>query len=200
MSAAPFTPVGERPKWEYIYDALAGLDVGDVITYETLADVLDITRDEFLKNRPGWYKGMNRWCEDNRRALRPVNNVGYQVVDAPEHEHLAKGQHRRGRRALNRGRKIIENADRSRLSDEEKRRFDGFEQNLGRQLDMIRRLDARQTKSEQALASVKREQSATQEEVASLRDALRRHGIDPDSAGTDPQPDPPPQPDPGSDT
>lgn len=179
MSAAPFTPVGERPKWAYVYDALTGLDVGDTITYDQLAKALDVTRDEFLQRRPGWYKGMNRWCEDNHRALRPVPTVGYQVVDAPDHEHLAKNQHKRSKRALGRGRKLLENADRSRLDDDQKRRFDALEQNVSRQLDMIRRLDTRTTKVEQAVADAKRQNTVTEERIASLEEALRRHGIEP---------------------
>lgn len=186
---APFTPKRERPAWEYVYDLLQPLDVGDLVTHDEIAKALDLTRQEFATQRSGFYKAANVWGAERKRALRSVPGEGYRVVDAPEHEQLSKAHHRKSRRSLSRGRKVLANTDRTRLDAEQKARFDALESNIARQEDMIRRLDTRTTKVEKAVADVGRKHSATEEEVASVRqqvaaleDALRRHGIDPSSA------------------
>lgn len=199
MTRAPFAPVGERPRWELIYDLLSGRGIGDVITYDEIAKAVDLTRTEFLtKGRPGWYKAMNRWGEDNKRALRPVPGEGYRVVEPWEHEPIAKAHHRKSRRSLRRSRQTLANADRSLLDDDQRQRFDRIEATIGRHEDMIRRLSAGQAKVEKAVAKSQQQHAATDEQVAELRqqvsaleDALRRHGMTAPPA-IDPSPSAPP--------
>lgn len=179
MTRAPFAPKRERPAWEYVYDLLSPLDVGDLVTHDEIAKALDLTREEFATQRGPFYKAANVWGAERKRALRSIPGEGYRVVDAPEHEQLAKAHHRKSRRSLARGRKVLTNTDRSRLDDEQKVRFDALEANIARQEDMIRRLDSRTTKVEKAVAAAKQQHTVTEERVAALEDALRRHGINP---------------------
>ena len=180
MTRAPFAPIGEKPRWEYIYDELSTLDIGDTLTYERLYELLDVTDRTIV--RPPFYKAAQVWGQEAKRALRPIPNIGYRVVDASEHEHIAKGQHRSARRKLRKSRQTLANADRSRLNDEERQRFDRMEATLGRHEDLIRRLDGRTAKVEKAVAESKRKHNVTDERITALEDALRRHGIDPGEA------------------
>lgn len=180
MTRTPFTPIGEKPRWEYIYEELVTLDIGDTLTYERLHELLDV--EDRAAVRPPFYKAAQVWGSEAKRALRPIPNVGYRVVDAPEHEHIAKAQHRSARRKLRRSRQALANADRSRLDDGQRQRFDQMEATLGRHEDMIRRLDGRTAKVEKAVAESRRKHTVTDERISALEDALRRHGIDPGEA------------------
>jgi hypothetical protein len=179
MNRAPFQPIGEKPRWELIYDELSGLDVGDTLTYERLHELLDV--EDRAAVRTPFYKAAQVWGTEHKRALRPVPNVGYRVVDAREHEAIAKNHHKRSKRQLRRGRQVLANADRSRLSEHERQRFDQMEATIGRHEDMIRRLDGRTAKVEKAVAESREAHTVTEERVTALEDALRRHGIDPDA-------------------
>jgi hypothetical protein len=172
-----FQPVGEKPQWQMIYDGLTGLDIGDVITYERLADLLGV--DDFRLHRGAWTKAANRWGSEHKRAFAPVRNVGYRVVNATEHELLARGHHRKSKRSLTRGRRMLETADRSLLSEEDRHRFDQLEQTISRHSDLIRRLDARQGRTEMALSQAAQQQTITEARISALEDVLRRHGIEP---------------------
>ncbi len=162
-----------------VYDAMQGLDVGDVLTYAAIAQALgaDMFRPA---HRSPFYRAANVWGAEQQRAFMAVPNLGYRVVEPAEHEIMARYKHRRSRRQLNKGREVLHRADRSALNPEEVERFDRLEHTMGRQLDMIRRLDARQVKTERVVQASRQEITATAERVAVLEEALRRHGITPE--------------------
>jgi alkylated DNA nucleotide flippase Atl1 len=167
-----FDVIGEKPRWELIYDSLAGLDVGDVVTYEQLAAAIGV--DDFEPYRSSWYKAANRFGEDNQRAFRAVNGVGYRVVDAIEHADIAKAHHRKSKRQLRKGRAVLRNADRSRLSTEDSKRFDDMQATIGRHEDLIRRLDVRQERTEKAVAAAAKKHDVTDARIAKLEAALAK--------------------------
>lgn len=70
-----------------IVEAMQPLDVGDILTYQQIADALEEPewRNTF---RTSFYKAANVWGEEHHRAFRAVPNVGYRVVEAAEHEAL----------------------------------------------------------------------------------------------------------------
>ena len=177
MSASPFTPAGERAQWEMVYDLLTPLDIGDTLTYEAIAEATDLPAGDRNRLRQPTRKAANVWGAEFHRALVPVNNVGYRVAEPLEHELIAKRQHRKGKRSLARGKTAMRNADRTKLDPEARQRFDAMENNLARQEDMIRRLDSRTAKLEQATSEGKRQLSATDARIVALEDALKRHGI-----------------------
>lgn len=177
MTAMTFEPIGDRPRWEIVYDELVTLNVGDVLTYERLHELLGVETRSAV--RAPFYKAVNEWGAQRHRAMRPMPNVGYRVVDAPEHEAIARSYHRRSHRALRRGRQVVTNADRSRLDGEQRLRFDALETTLSRHADMIRRLDLRQARAEHAIAESRAKHSATEDRIRALEETLRRHGIEP---------------------
>lgn len=179
MSGRRFEPVADRARWEVVYDLLAGLDIGDILTYEELTEALDVHRRDLV--RSPLYKAAQKWGAERKRALVPVPNIGYRVASISEHELLVRGQHRRSKRALHRGRTYAENADRSLMTPQDRERFDGMERTIARQEDMIRRLDIKQQRTDKAIAESRQQQVATDERLKAVEDALKRHGIKPDS-------------------
>lgn len=174
-TTTPFEPIGDTPRWRIVLDLLEPLDVDDVLTYEQLNEALDVV--DFRANRSPLYKAARVWGAARMRALEPVANIGYRVVEAREHEALARRQHLKSRRALSRGRTLLRNADRSRLPPEDVARFDSMEHTLARHEDMIRRLDARQEKTDRILHETRQTGAATEARVAELEEKLRRHGL-----------------------
>lgn len=175
MTTNPFDPRGDRPQWQLVLDILERKDIDDLITYDELNEALDV--EDFRKNRSPIYKAAAVWGEVHKRALAPVVNKGYRVVDAPEHELLARAQHRKSKRALKRGRTLLTNADRTRLTPEDRVRFDHMEETLGRHADMIRRLEGRQNRTEKALREARAATAETEAKVSAIEEALKRHGI-----------------------
>lgn len=169
-----FEPGPGLSESDVIYARLCELDVGDVLGYGELDEMLG---REFRRSRSPFYVASRRYGRARHRALVPVPNVGYRVVDAPEHELIARKHHKKSRRSLNRSRFAVETADRSRLSAEDVRRFDELEQTIARQQDMIRRLDLRQGRVEKTLEVTAERQSVSEARLAELEAAMRRHGL-----------------------
>lgn len=181
----PFQPVGDRAQWELIYDFLCRIspEVGDVIEYKTFEEACGF---DIRKARQAFYKAANQWCEENHRAFAAVAGKGYRVAGAPEHETIARKHHRKSRRSLGKGLAVIRNTDHSQLTAKDRERFQRMELEMGRQADVIKRLDLRSTKMEKALAhgavvqeQTIAEQAAMKDKLAALEDAMRRHGIEP---------------------
>lgn len=178
MHAMAFEPKGEISEWQLIFDRLAKLKVGDVITYDELTLILG---REFLQARGPFHKANKRLLETHKRGLLNVKNVGYRVVTAAEHELAARDQHRYANRRLRSSRRWLTNTDRSELAPEVAERFDRLEQSLDRQIDFTRKLDRRVANVEKVLKASRSESAenatATSERLAKLVEALERHGI-----------------------
>lgn len=174
---APFQPKADRPQWEIVYDLLVTRDIGDIVTYDELTEALGY---DIRDNRKALYKAARVWGEDCKRALAPVVNTGYRVVEPAEHERLARQHHLKSRRALRRGRSVIRNADRSLLSAEEVERFDRLEQSIARHSDLIRRLDARTERLEKTVRQTQTTTKKTDGRLAAIEEALRRSGFMPE--------------------
>lgn len=155
-----------------VYDILEPLQIGDIVTYGQLAEAMEV--DDARDYRSSYGKAFNVWGEQHQRAFIPVTRVGYRVADAPEHEHLARGQHRKAKRALGRSRTVLERADRNRLDEVQKAKFDKMETHLARQQDMIRRIDA---KVDRYAAKSDARHEATDQRVSKLEQLLRDNGI-----------------------
>lgn len=175
MTRSPFEPIGERPRWEIVYDELTTLNIGDTLSYERLCALLEVT-DRGAVRQPV-YAARKQWAQTASRWLVSVPNVGYRVVDAHEHEAIAKGHHRSARRQIRRGRQVLAAADRGRLDDEQRRRVDDMEITFGRHEDVIRRIDGRGARVDQAVAQAKLQIAVTDDRLTALEDALQRHGI-----------------------
>ena len=174
---------GDRAQWCTIYEHISGMAIGETITHDELAALLPDAPEGSVR---GAFHRAVRECETaNHRTFSNVRGVGYRMVDAAEHERLARDHHKRAKRQLKSSRRKVVSADRSRLTREERARFDAIELNLSRHIEMTnRRLDTVEARLEQARAEVRatrRDQKTTAADLAhrvdNLAALLEKHGI-----------------------
>jgi hypothetical protein len=150
-----FQPIGERARWRILVDEFAAVDRGTTISYDQMAEVLDLDPLEDRKAISAAVRSASRvLSSEHERSLVPVRNVGYRVALPDEHVELAGEQQRRSRKALVRARNHVEHVDLSGLSDEGKRIVHAAASALAWQHAQIQRLDLRQKDLERVLDSV----------------------------------------------
>lgn len=172
---SPFTPAGETARWRVIYDLLAEVDVGNVLTYETMAHALNLHP---TKSRHVMQVSMRRAAQQLERvekhAVEPVPNVGYRVVAAEEHLRLARQHQSKSTKSLARGQSKVLNVDLSNVDPEVRQAFAVVASAFAMQVDFNRRTDIRQAKLEESLESMRAKTERTDDEVAELRARLER--------------------------
>lgn len=172
---SPFEPVGEVARWRILYRLFTERNVGDVITYETMAEALELDPD---KDRHTIQVAMRRAAKEleyeNKHAVEAVTNTGYRIVEPEEHLRLARGQQRRSSRALVRGHSKVVNVDLSSVDPEIRNAFQVVASAFAMQMEFNRRTDIRQKRLEDAIEAVHEKSSRTDDEVAELRERLER--------------------------
>lgn len=172
---AAFRPIGERARWRTVYDLLSRARVDEVVTYERLAESLDL---DAVVDRHAIQMAVRRAAAEHervdKRAVDAVPNLGYRIVQPPEHVILARRQQSRSSRALARGHSKAVNVDLSGLDDATRHALDVIAQGFAIQMDFNRRFDVRQRRLERALSTVAGKASRSEEEIAELRSRLER--------------------------
>lgn len=177
-----FQTKGDRAQWQVLYEYLTTMNIGDVVKYDELAGLLPGTPEGSVKS--AFYRAMRECETQDKRTFSNVRGVGYRMVDANEHERLARVHHRKAKRQLRMSMRKARSADRSRLTREERSRIDAIELHLARQIDMTNRLAARVDRVEADLKAARREQrtdtaalNARLERVERLAEAIQRLGF-----------------------
>lgn len=171
-----FTARSDRSQWKMIYDNLSQMEIGDVVTLKELLRMVPDAAPSSI--RQAFYRAVKEMQATNSRTFEVVRGTGYRMVDANEHEKLARGKHKSAKKQLQKARSIAASADRSRLTPEERRRLDELEHHFARQADMLKRLDDRQAKTEHRVALTEKDLAAVNDRVDELRSLLERHGFD----------------------
>lgn len=173
---SPFEPHGERARWRIVYeDLLSDRDENHVVTYEQLADALDMDAEADRHTIQMAVRRAAKELEEvDKQALDAIPNVGYRIVYALEHMGLARRQQRRSHRALASGKSKVVNVDLTGLEPEARKAFEIMAQAFALQMDFNRRIDVRQKNLEQATKAVTERQARTEEELAELRERLAR--------------------------
>lgn len=174
-----FETKADTAQWRMVYARISGMGIGDVIKYDELTGLLPDAAEGSI--RGAFYRAV-RECEDEQhRTFDCVRGIGYRMVAAAEHERLARSKHKRAKRQLKGAWRKAHSADRSKLTPDERRRLDAMEDHLGRQQEMIRRLEGRVAAVEGDLKVARRTQKENTAEVADRLDKLtkllERHGI-----------------------
>jgi hypothetical protein len=172
---SPFEPAGETARWRILYAALQERSVDDVITYETMAELLELDpADDKHTIQVAMRRAAIELEKVDKHAVEAVVNVGYRIVEPEEHLRLAKGQQRRSSRALARGQSKVVNVDLSNVEPEVRQAFQVVASAFAMQMEFNRRTDIRQKKLEESLDAVRETSTRTEEEVAELRERLDR--------------------------
>ncbi|MEO3922662.1 hypothetical protein ABGB07_02085 [Micromonosporaceae bacterium B7E4] len=174
-----FEVKGDRAQWRTIFEHISGMQPGEVVKYDELAGLLPDAPEGSV--RSAFYRAVRECEAELKRTFANVRGVGFKMVDANEHERLARVHHKRAKRQLKTGKRKAASADRSRLSREERARIDAIELNLSRQIEMTNRLQDRVAKVETDLKVARREQrtdsAALADRVDRLALLLEKHGI-----------------------
>lgn len=172
---APFKPSGPIARWRLIYDILTAKDIDDSITYDDMAAVLDL---DPVEDRHAIQMAVRRAAKEyeevDLRALEPIPNRGYRIVEPEEHLRLAQGQQKRSQKALQRGHSKIVHVDRNGLAPDVRKAFEVVAQAFAMQMDFNRRTDIHQRRLEEAIQSVSQQSERSQEEIQELRERLER--------------------------
>lgn len=177
MQLKPFEIKGDAPQWSLIYDILASKQIGDIATYDELSEAIDA---DIRTSRAPLYKAHNELLEQKLRGIEVVKNTGYRIVQANEHQRLAKGQHKKARRRIKQAIRIVQGTDHSLLTEQERSEMNAIQLNLSRQADAIRRLENRQGRTEAAVKAVEQKVESGEDRLARLErleEALRSKGL-----------------------
>lgn len=172
---SPFAPLGNEARWRVIYELLEPLQPGTILTYDRMGEALNLDPQS---DRHTIQMAMRRAAKEfevtHKHAVDSEPNVGYRVVEAPEHLTLAKAQQRRASRSLVRGHSKVVNVDLSGVEPEIRNAFQVVAQALSMQMDMSRRLAIRQRDQQTVVNSITERQERSADELAELRDRLAR--------------------------
>jgi hypothetical protein len=167
-----FDVKGDRPQWQVIYERLQAMEIGEVVKYADLNALLPDASEASV--RSAFTRAVRAMEDEQKRTFANVRLVGYKMVDATEHEGLARRHHKRAKRQLKTAKRKVVSADRSRLSREERARLDAMELNLSRQMEMTSRLEARVKSETQERKAADADLSERVDQLAKL---LAKHGI-----------------------
>jgi hypothetical protein len=173
--APMFEPIGDRARWRIVYDLLQKLDVGGILEYTTIGDALNLDPDT---DRHAIQMAVRRAAkeheEQDSRALNVVPNIGYRVVEAPEHLQLAQRHQKKSRRSLQRAQSKVVHVDLTGVDAEVRKAFEVTATALSMMADYTRRLDIRQRNLEKIVRTSQDRQDRSEEEIAQLRERLER--------------------------
>lgn len=171
----PFQPIGTEARWRIVYDLLAAANTGEVVTYDELAQALDLDPET---GRPAIQAAMRRAAKHHertdKRAVDAVPNKGYRVVEAPEHLQLARRYQKRSTNALASGHSKAVNVDMAGLEPDVRHAFEVVAQAFSMQMDFNRRFDTRQAHLERTVAKIVDQESRSQREIDELKARLER--------------------------
>lgn len=172
---SPFEPVGEVARWRVLYEILRPILPDGVLTYEDMAEALDL---DPVRDKTTIQLAMRRAAREleqvDNRAVDSVRNVGYRVVQAQEHLTLAERHHRKARGQLVRSNSKVQHVDRNALDQESQKAFEVVGRVLSWQLQQMRHLDLRQRNLEEAIESVQSNVHRTETDVAQHDERLRQ--------------------------
>lgn len=160
------------PRWRLLYDLFQRTDL---VTYKQAADTLGLDAE---RDRKAIQKAMARAGEEleqaDKRALRPVPNVGYRVAEPNEHIALAREYQAKSQHAIERGVSKVVNVNLNGMDPAARNLTMAVAQVLCRQADMMNRFDLRQQKTEEQMREIIARQNRSEAETAELRERLAR--------------------------
>lgn len=174
-----FETKGDVAQWKVLYGYLSSLKVGDQVKDAELEELLPDAAEGSW--RSAFFRAVKELERTHKRTFDRVRLVGYRMVEAREHEGLARKQHKRAKRRLAAAYSKAHSADRSRLNPDERRRLDAVEMHLAQQQDLTKRLESRVERLQHGLQEARREHkqdiASVSERVDKLAEQLERAGI-----------------------
>jgi hypothetical protein len=172
---SPFAPLGTEARWRVIYELLEPLQPGTILTYDRMGEALNLDPHD---DRHTIQMAMRRAAKEfeiiHKHAVDSEPNVGYRIVEAPEHLTLAKAHKRKAGRALVRGHSKVVNVDLTGVEPQTRNAIQALAQVLSLQMEFNYRSEMRHRKSEEATAAITDRQERDHDELAELKARLAR--------------------------
>lgn len=160
------------PRWRVLYDLFQR---ADVVTYEQAAEALDLdAADDRKVIQNAMRRAGDELEQTDKRALRPVPNVGYRVAEPNEHIVLAREYQTKSKHAIEKGVSKVVNVNLNGMEPAARNLTLAVAQVLSRQADMMNRFDLRQQKTEEQMREIIDRQDRSEAETAELRERLAR--------------------------
>lgn len=118
-----FKPKGEKPLWKLVYDFVAPMQIGDMVTYEELSEAAD---QDIKENRSLIYTANKHLLRDQKRLLVVERQVGYKVVDGMDIMYHAEDRQVMAKRNMNRANYEASNINTIKLTPDEKDKLQKF--------------------------------------------------------------------------
>jgi hypothetical protein len=165
-----FQPAGELSRRALVLGELRGHDVGDTVTYEDLAALLDTPDRALIQSAVG--AARKEFLRTDQRTVEAIPNVGYRIVEAADHIRLAKQRQARASRELVKSRDLVVYIDYNDLTPVERKMAEAMGYLLAQQSDFMRRSDIRHKNLERALDAITVEVAETKESQESISERL----------------------------
>lgn len=169
-----FKPKGSRARWKPVYELLQNTNTNDVLTYDEIGKVLELDPlTDRMAIRSALYRAAKELEEVDKRAVTVVPNRGYRVAEPKEHVVLARKQHKRSTKALQRGHSKAVNVDMSKLDPEARKALEIVASAFAQQMDFNKRMERRLTERDQVLDSIVEKQERSEEQSSEVLQRLR---------------------------
>lgn len=176
---SPFQPEGDRARWRVLYDLLCEAKVGEIVTYQEMAEALGLDpKADRSKVQLAMRRAAAELETQDQRAVDVVANAGYRIVEPEAQLNLAKRHQRKAGKSLKRGHSKVVHVDFNGMEPDVRKAFEVVAGAFAAQIDFNRRLSVRQENLEAAVEAVTKQsevqQQRTDEELTALRERLRR--------------------------
>lgn len=167
-----FAPLDGRAQWRVIYDRLEYMNIGDVVTYEELIELLPNASPASV--RLAFFRAAKGILHNHKRAFECIRTVGYQMVHPNEQERLARKREARSKRQVRGARDLVTKVDYNLVAPDVRRRMADLEHHY-RSLDsMMRGIAQRQARMEERQASLEQRSAATEKGSGIVADRIDR--------------------------
>jgi hypothetical protein len=145
-------PIAEVARWRIIYDMLQPLAVGEVLTYETMAERLGLDPASDRQSiQMAARRALRELLEVDHRAADAVKNVGYRIAKPVEHIDLARQRNRRAGRQIAVGHSVATKVNLDGMDPQSVSALAAIARGFAMQAEINRRLAARQEQHEEML-------------------------------------------------
>lgn len=152
MTVAPFMPIAEVARWRTIYDMLQPLAVGDVLTYEVMAEGLGLDpRRDRQPIQMAARRALHELLNVDYRAADAVKNVGYRVAKPAEHIGIARQRNRRTGRQIAVGHAVATKVNLDGMDPQAVAALAAIARGFAMQAEINRRVAARQEQHEELI-------------------------------------------------
>lgn len=169
---SPFKPKGETAQWRIVYDVLQGAAEGETVTYDQLAESLDMhPRQDRHRIQAAARKAAAHLLETDNRAVEVHAETGYVMVPANRQIAMAGKQIERATHHIDKGKDLTTHIQVDELSDRERGIVQAMLLGFSQVGEYVRQIGGRVDAHEDQLFSHADRLAGIERELARLRES-----------------------------